>query len=105
MTNNKVTMEDIAREMNVNKSTVSIAIADKYGVSEEMRGKIILKAIEMGYDFSQSKVSTSKRNKIAVIVEDKASTFNNGFWYEVIQGIEQRIRELKYQLKMYILSQ
>ena len=33
----KVTMEDIAVKMNVSRALVSYALADKYGVSEEMK--------------------------------------------------------------------
>ena len=47
----KVTFQDIADELGVSKGLVSIAINNKYGVSEAMRSKIVLKAIEKGYVF------------------------------------------------------
>ena len=78
-TDRRITMEDIATAMNISKSTVSIAIADKYGVSEEMRSKIVLKAIEMGYDFSQVKIKPGKKKKIALIVEDNSKFLASAF--------------------------
>ncbi len=104
MTDKRITMEDIATEMNIAKSTVSIAIADKYGVSEEMRSKIILKAIEMGYDFSQVKIKPNRRKRIALIIEDNSS-FKSPFWMEIIKGVEQKINSLKYQLKIIVRNQ
>ena len=104
MTDKRITMEDIATEMNIAKSTVSIAIADKYGVSEEMRSKIILKAIEMGYDFSQVKIKPNRRKRIALIIEDNSS-FRSPFWMEIIKGVEQKINSLKYQFKIIVRNQ
>ena len=51
----KVTMEDIAVKMNVSRALVSYALADKYGVSEEMKKQILTAAVEMGY-FDRSSV-------------------------------------------------
>lgn len=104
-TDRRITMEDIATAMNISKSTVSIAIADKYGVSEEMRSKIVLKAIEMGYDFSQVKIKPGKKKKIALIVEDNSKFLASAFWMSIIRGIEQRTRDMKYQFKLMALSQ
>ena len=45
----KVTMAQIAKELNVSRALVSYALSDKYGVSEEMKRRIITTAVEMGY--------------------------------------------------------
>lgn len=49
MTKKAVTMSDIAKAMNVSTVTVSKALGDRDGVSEELRERIKHKATEMGY--------------------------------------------------------
>lgn len=49
MIKKSVTMSDIAKVMNVSTVTVSKALGDREGVSEEMRERIKQKATEMGY--------------------------------------------------------
>ena len=52
MKKKSVTMSDIAKAMDISTVTVSKALGDKDGVSEELREKIKQKANEMGYRFS-----------------------------------------------------
>ena len=59
MKKKSVTMSDIAKAMDISTVTVSKALGDKDGVSEELREKIKQKANEMGYRFSY----TSKSSK------------------------------------------
>ncbi len=49
MVKKSVTMSDIAKVMNVSTVTVSKALGDRDGVSEELRERIKQKATEMGY--------------------------------------------------------
>ena len=49
MVKKAVTMSDIAKVMNVSTVTVSKALGDRDGVSEELRERIKQKATEMGY--------------------------------------------------------
>lgn len=49
MIKKSVTMSDIAKAMNVSTVTVSKALGDREGVSEELRERIKQKATEMGY--------------------------------------------------------
>ena len=59
MKKKSVTMSDIAKAMDISTVTVSKALGDKDGVSDELREKIKQKANEMGYRFSY----TSKSSK------------------------------------------
>ena len=54
MEGKRVTMQDIADALGISKFSVSVAISDGYGVSEDLRYRIILKAMEMGYDFGRN---------------------------------------------------
>jgi len=51
---------DIAEALNVSKVTVSKALLDKYGVSNELRKKIKQVAVEMGY--RQKSIARSLRD-------------------------------------------
>ena len=42
----RITMDDIAHELNISKSLVSLALSGKYGVSDETRSEIVMKALE-----------------------------------------------------------
>jgi LacI family transcriptional regulator len=47
--NNRVTLRDIAKKLNVTPGTVSKALNGAYDVSEEMKNLIQDTAVEMGY--------------------------------------------------------
>ena len=84
-----VTLEDIAREMQVSIVTVSNALAGRSGVSEELRTRITEKAREMGYRKKHIRAkktpSVSKRyqtaNRIGVVVpEGLVDCWNGNMW-------------------------
>ena len=100
----KVNMEDIAVRMGISKSTVSVAINDKYGVSEDLRSKIILTALEMGYDFSQTRISCKNNKNISIIIDNDVSVIGQ-FWKDIISGIEKEARNEKYSIKLYVKTQ
>lgn len=69
--NKSVTMKNIADLLGVSTVTVSKALADKEGVSEELRRVIKAKADEMGYQYAISKQKKGKEHQkfnIGVIV-------------------------------------
>lgn len=47
----KVTMKDIARRLSISTVTVSKALGEKDGVSEQLRGEIKQLASQMGYSY------------------------------------------------------
>ena len=81
----KVTFQTIADELNVSKGLVSLAMRNKYGVSEEMRSKIVLKAIELGYEFKQN---MQKQKKNITLLVKNMGILNEDFWRRCILGIE-----------------
>ena len=88
----RVTYQDIARELGVSVGLVSLAMSNKYGVSEETRSRIVLKAIDLGYDFSRC---ASKR-VIDVVVCHKNLVSQSTYWSEIIQGLETRLNREKF---------
>ncbi len=81
----KITFQQIADELGVSKGLVSLAMRNKYGVSEDMRSKIVLKAIEMGYCFKQD---PQKKIRNVTLLVKNMGILNEEFWRECILGIE-----------------
>ncbi len=97
----KVTMDDIANELNVSRSLVSRAIADKYGVSDEMKNKIKLTALKMGYNFTSKHKNEFQRVESITLVVESADLLDSGFWVRIIDSIE---KELNRRLISVFLS-
>lgn len=102
----RVTVADIAKELNVSKSTVSIALSNKYGVSENMRANIVLTAFKMGYDFGKQKKESAKRKKRSVaLIIDSIDVLEAPFWEEIIRSIEKNLSLANKMLKIVVVKQ
>lgn len=92
----RITIKDIARELNTNSSTVSRALNDSPLISDETRELVKKKAVEMGY----------YPNPIAIqLRKGKSKTFgmlvpfiNRVFFANVIHGVESLAKQKGYQL-------
>lgn len=89
----KITMEDIASELNVSKSLVSRALGNKYGVGDEMRSKIQMTAIKKGYNFVKEKRASSKKIESITVVLEKHDIEDMGYWNKIIHSIEKTLNE------------
>ena len=81
----QVTFQMIADELGVSKGLVSLALRNKYGVSEKMRSQIVLKAVEMGYVFH---TQPRKLRRVTLLIKNMG-VLNEEFWRQCICGIEQ----------------
>ena len=96
--NNRVTIEDIAKKLNKSKGLVSLALSNKYGVSEETRSQIILEAIKMGYPLTKKKTNCSNKSNRKVnimLVFCSGMLMDDFYWAKVVSGIEQTLRQHK----------
>ncbi|MBR2572504.1 MAG: LacI family DNA-binding transcriptional regulator [Clostridia bacterium] len=83
MKDKRVTIYDVAERLNVSASTVTRALNGRKGVGEEMRGRILACAEELGYRANLVAKSLQRsRMRIGVIVNDRVHTFNSA----VIEG-------------------
>ena len=80
----KVTIKDIAQELNVSVATVSRALNGEKGVSPDLRKKIIIKAQNMGYFRwpSLNLLNGESKNMVVIFPE------NDYFWERVEKGVE-----------------
>ncbi|MCD6450009.1 MAG: LacI family DNA-binding transcriptional regulator [Thermotogaceae bacterium] len=82
----KVTLKDIAKMVGVSPSTVSRALANLPGVSEDLRLKIKEIAKEMGYipDMAAKSLKTRQMKTVGIIVPD----ITNPFFTAFLKGID-----------------
>ena len=99
----KVTMQDIADKLGISKSLVSISLNNRYGVSDEMRFKIYLTAIEMGYDFNYNYKTKNRirRNNVVVFI-NKEELLQKGYWAELLSGAEKVLNDNNLSLRIEV---
>lgn len=83
-----VKMSDIAEQLNVSTVTVSKALSDQKGVSEEMRNKIKQLAMELGYQKPLARQEDRSRSfNVGVIVPEDYIEKYQTFYWEMYQEI------------------
>ncbi len=96
MENNKVTIHDIAKELNIDSSTVSRALNNNARVTQKTKDRVNAKANELGYqrNLLASNLRNSKTNTIGVIVP----RISRHFFSSAISGIEETAYEAGYNV-------
>ncbi len=92
----RTTMKDIAAEIGVSVVTISKAMAGKEGVSTALRGKILVKAKEMGYIPRKKKtLGDNLTLNVAIIISERLLA-NHFYYFFVYQKILMRLSEKGY---------
>lgn len=93
-----VTMSDIAAELGCSTVTVSKALGDKYGVSDELRQRIKQKANEMGYRVSYLAKNTGEplTYNIGVLVAKRFISDASAFYWVVYRNIVELLQKQSY---------
>lgn len=95
MDGKQVTMKDVAMAMGVSIVTVSKALADKEGVSEDLRVKIIEKAKELGYVAKNEKKKDAAPINIGIIISDRFIG-GNSFYTMIYQKMIMELTARRY---------
>ncbi len=92
----RVTLKQIARELDVSVMTVSRALNNRSNVDHSTRQKVLETAQRLGYrpNHIARSLVMNKTNTIGVIVPE----ITHSFFPEVIRGIEQTVHQNDYQL-------
>lgn len=92
----RITIKDIARELNYSISTISRAFNDKYDIHPDTREVILKKAEEMGYQPNPlaKKLRQNRSYNIGVVIPE----FIGSFFPEVIIGAQEILFEKGYQV-------
>src|SRR5689334_6945665 len=90
-----VTLEDIARALNVSKMTVSRAINNHPEISSETRARILATAQKMNYRPNQfaRALMTKQSHLIGIVVPD----LMHSYFAEICRGVEAHARPAGYQ--------
>ena len=96
----QTTIYDIARELNISKSTVSRALNNHPEVSDKTKSKVIKLAKKLDYQRNMQSVNLLKRksNLIGIIVPE----FNTSFFPQVLIGAQEEAAKQGYNI---IISQ
>lgn len=96
MDNNKITIHDIARELNIDSSTVSRALNDNSRVKQKTKNLVNAKAQELGYqrNLLASNLRSNKTNTIGVIIP----RISRYFFSSAIAGIEETAYDAGYNV-------
>jgi LacI family transcriptional regulator len=102
----RVTMKDIADRLGVSNVTVSKALNDKEGVSEELRTKIKKTANEMGYRYNTAAKSIRKgyNYNIGVVVAEKFTNDVQSFYFKFYHHISKILENYQYFGMLHILT-
>lgn len=87
----RVTVKDLARELDVSVATVSRALSNDANIAAKTRERVLRKAAEMGYApnlFARGLIT--QRSRIAALF---ASNITNPFYPEVVVKISRRLQE------------
>lgn len=100
-----VTLKDIAEKIGVSAVTVSKALTDKDGVSDDVRKRIKEIAAELGYKTSSANTQLSQSGNIGVIVHKKfIKEDSNAFYLKMYQSLVQTLSRFRYYGILEIVS-
>ena len=94
-----VSINDFAEMMGVSTATISRAVNNKPGLSNELREKIRAEAVRIGYmtDLGEEPEQEAKSNIVAVI----ASDVRNPYYADVISAIQDELRGEEYRTVIF----
>lgn len=91
-----ITLKDIAEKVGVSAVTVSKALTDKEGVSDDVRKKIKEVASELGYKLSSSSSSGYMSGNIGVLIAKKFIRDDaNAFYLKIYQSLVQTLSRFR----------
>lgn len=92
----EVTMKDIAKEANVSVATVSHVINNTKHISEDTRNKVL--SVIARYNYVPNSAAKNLRQQTTKTAGLVVSSFPDSFVTEMIFGIEERAKEMGYNL-------
>ncbi len=96
----QITLNDIAKKLNVSKVTISKALRDHPDISDAMKKKVTALATKLGYtpNFIARNLSAKKTQTIGLVVPK----INHHFFSEVIESIYNTAHKKNYEIIMTV---
>ena len=98
-----ITLKTIAQKLGISQSTVSRALSDKYGVNKELKSRIRLIALDMGYSISTEK-DFRKENGYITVVVNRHDFDDKRFYGKVIESLEQELSLQNLHIRLSIID-
>lgn len=100
----KVRMSDIAEVLGVSNVTISKALGNKDGVSDELRQKIIQTAQDMGYQYSRTEEVQESYNIGIIVAQHYVNSFHSFYW-TLYQNVVEALKTIKSYCILEIVPQ
>lgn len=101
---NRITIDDIAKKLNISRSLVSKALNDSYGVSVQTKTRVRYTALEMGYDFLKIKRNRSAQaGEIGILIGDINALSAEDFYFKLIQSLDSVCAERGIAISTHLL--
>lgn len=102
---NKVTIQDIAKELELSRNTVAKALNDGV-VAQETRLLVIKKAKDMGYGkLKPSHLALIEEKKDGGIILVLFNRAESVFWNRLLTGISDEAKENNYRMQLHIVEE
>lgn len=95
------TLDDIARELGVSKSTVSKALSGAKDVSKSMRQNVLEKAVELGYSRG---IRNATAPRVAVFITNMEYSKPEDFGYDIVAGFRKAAEPAGFQVDLIPLD-
>lgn len=98
----KVSMQEIADALEISKNSVSQALRDLPGVSEETKAAVRAKAKELGYHYKKGNGKSEERSLLLMATDFAFSQLS--FFGEIVKSIEAESRKQNFKMKTFVLT-
>jgi DNA-binding LacI/PurR family transcriptional regulator len=96
---------DIAARLGISISTVSRALANEAGVSEQVRQDVLKTARSLGYNSKHAGASPMGRRAVALVPLGSASSAMSSFYLGIVEGMRATAEELGLALEMRLVNE
>jgi LacI family transcriptional regulator len=100
----KVTLDTIANKLGVTKVTVSKALNNQPGVSEELKKRIIQTSFEVGYTTKNAAKLAKTVSKLGMLVPKRFFLDTDNFYTRIYYYMNQESAKRDISLSLYILN-
>lgn len=100
MNKKKVTMDDIANELNISKVSVYKALNDKHDVSDELKKRVFDCAVKLNYKYIDPLVKFCRH--FYYIVPKRFMTSTEQFYFGIFKALNKLLSDLGATIEMHI---
>lgn len=101
----RTSMRDVARVAGVSLSSVSLVAAERPGVGDETRARVLEAMQRLGYDLPRRPRRDRERYTLAIISEQLLQPIERDIFYaEILQGIQMEAQQQGHRVLLHLLQ-